>query len=1180
MTMTREERLSRLLATSESSQPARSARSASVDEEATPKAPKLGRFYAPNEAEELIEDLKPLDECVVGILEQKMIKGFAHEGDDSPQIVLNRLSDAIATMWDDDHHLQPLWSPKLTERLDGARRLTKAVFDVEESQVDVLVWDWDTPDHIEWTDKEFKEAVALATQHPMLSGAVFYRTRGGLRALRPLAKPFKVRGEGGADWSALYERLYSLLPTIQGQPFDPACSDAPRLFRAPWVRRRQSPNNPRRVTQTGLVYVPKHIEPYEMTYADLKVVNDALMPRIQKSDAIKGLVDVYRDIGWLGKESGTHNGHPKYHARCPWSELHTSGGDGSDDSCALLADEDGGYVVHCLHGSCKQNHKSVGVVRYLQTKHGEVWRTHCKVEQSQTVFDPYDYSGFLEQALDVLYRARKGEVFQRHQAIVSLEQAPTGEVMWREWNADYLTGMLNRSTRWVQEYTDKDGRTALKRTVVPKTIVQQSFDEIRSRLPYVEGRTVLPIIDPVTMAPTRLERGYCPDTHTYFLPSPSLDLDKLAEVARSKPTMDDAINAITEILDLYDDFPWQERAHKLLAVACTMTACLRRSIDGPAPLFLINANSKGVGKTKLIGAVIASVYGHSPVLSATPERPEELNKMLSSILLSDDDYLILDNVRGGIGDAQFDAFITSDSKKDRILGKSQMFSAKQRVFLGATGNNASLRADTDRRTIVTRLVTDLEHPEERKGFRHHDLISVARERVTETWCAVLTILRAFHLNTTAQERRQIGRDARNFGSFELWLDWVRDPLLWVGKEMYPEAESTDIVHISTKEVEEARGDDSSDLFSYLVEWQEHCDLKNRETESEWTASELSRALAYAQREGSGDYLEEFAGLFRNTGVRYVGKVLSGLREKVSQGHILTSRRSGKRGTLYSLKASHTPPENNDPTPTPPSPPTPPSDPLPPSEPMPPSDPMPPSTPEPSPVMQSEWATCDSAETHEIDPRAHTRFSSLTKRCAMYEGGLCRKENIECEFPDAHGGLGDAEARVLRGAYERELIQINEPPAPKPEAPPALDLESGESPILAVIRAELAIKKTRPQIAEALTERGIAPPVGKRKWTASTVSKIVKAHDLVPPREPKKPRNRVEEHIDKVGGTWTEYWPEAHPLNHTHLLDAPPLPDTESHHIVCDPNKLLAPIAGYAVTPQSALANRPQREDHT
>ena len=54
--------------------------------------------------------------------------------------------------------------------------------------------------------------------------------------------------------------------------------------------------------------------------------------------------------------------------------------------------------------------------------------------------------------------------------------------------------------------------------------------------------------------------------------------------------------------------------------------------------------------------MIASVYGHSAVLSATPEKGEELAKMLSSILLQDDDYLVLDNVRGGIGDAQFERF--------------------------------------------------------------------------------------------------------------------------------------------------------------------------------------------------------------------------------------------------------------------------------------------------------------------------------------------------------------------------------------------------------------------------------------------------------------------------------------------------------------------------------------------
>lgn len=189
-----------------------------------------------------------------------------------------------------------------------------------------------------------------------------------------------------------------------------------------------------------------------------------------------------------------------------------------------------------------------------------------------------------------------------------------------------------------------------------------------------------------------------------------------------------------------------------------------------------------------------------------------------------------------------------------------------------------------------------------------------------------------------------------------------------------------------------------------------------------------------------------------------------------------------------------------------------------------------------------------------------------------------KDNMECEYADADGGISEAEARVLRDAYARELVQINEPPAPKAEPAPMLELETNEPPILATIRAELAIKSTRTQIAEALIERGIAPPVGKRKWTASTVSKIIQAHDLVPPRQPKKARNRVEEHIEKVGGTWADYWPEDHPLKHIHLLDAPAPAKAESHHIVCNPNTLLAPIVGYAVTPQQALANRPRREE--
>lgn len=1152
--MTRAERLALLLG----DKPAPKTQAPKITDEKPTKS-LGGKWFKPEDAVALRGALAPLERCFGGVLKKRnvpAIKPASKGADGAEPIGFGSFAEMLSTVHTSDTHVQPVWSPSVCEEYeDGPRRLSKEALSAYASQVDVLVWDWDTPDHDEWADADFQKVVNKYAQHPMLAGAVWYRTRGGLRALRPLAQPLKLDKSRGEDWAAFYDHILTKMPKINGLPFDAACSDATRLFRLAWVSRAKDKKARTYEAQEGLVYVPPVIEPYTVTAEDRAVMASALLPRVGKGEGVKGLVSVYKEIGWLGEQQGELNGHPKHLARCPWAHLHSGDtGKGEDDSCVLFANDEGEYTLHCLHASCKPHREGGGWRRKLQAEHSEAWLKHCGAEATQEIFDPYDYNGFLEASLRVLRRAYGGELFQRNAEIVRLEVVDN-EVNWHVWGSDYLTGELNRATQWMSEYTDKEGRTALRRATIPKTIVQQTIEAIRMRLEPVEGRSILPLIDPVTMAPTRLSRGYCEQTRTYLYPQKDLDLEALAQVAQRVPSISEAKDALSRIFDLYLDFPWQRKEHKLLAAASTLTAALRRSIDGPAPLFLVNANSKGVGKTKLAQAVLASIYGHHPTLSAVPERPEELAKMLDSLLLADSDYLVLDNIRGGIGDAQFDAFVTSDRKQSRILGKSKMFKAKNRVFLIGTGNNASLRADTDRRTLLMRLVTDLERPEERKGFRYHDLVSEASTRATETWCSVLTILRAYHHHTTDEQRKDLQMRGRNFGSFEVWSQWVRDPLMWLGEQMFEDASTCDVVAMSSAEMESARGDDTGDLFGLLAEWQVARDTLGRCKGAEWSPTDLAQALSAAQRDDAGeDYLVELGGLFNSLKPRYVGRVLSGNRDKVMNGWKLTSRRA-KRGMLYVLEdvGEPRPPEDDDtpPTPTTPTPTTP------------------------------EWTECDIAKPTEVNEQAGAQYSVLKARCAwLGRGGMCSKERMPCEYPDAHGELSDGEAESLKRRHDEALVQIDEPaPAPKPQL--ALTLNAGVSPVVALVTAEMAIGSTRARIVERLEEEGIAPPIGKRKWTEAHVSKVAKAHGIEKGKRPKKERDRVAEFAAKLGGSWVGYYPEDHPHTHVHCDGTEPRairPNEPSGQVIVPVSELLVSAVGYATTPQALLANRPKRDE--
>ena len=176
--------------------------------------------------------------------------------------------------------------------------------------------------------------------------------------------------------------------------------------------------------------------------------------------------------------------------------------------------------------------------------------------------------------------------------------------------------------------------------------------------------------------------------------------------------------------------------------------------------------------------------------------------------------------------------------------------APNQVFLGATGNNATIGGDTDRRAILIRLVTDLENPEQRRGFKFRDLVGEAKRRTTRTWCSIVTILRAWRECATDQERDYIAETARAMGSFERWCEVVRDPLMWVASQV--EGCDVDLVALSSEEMEVSRDNGLAHLFSTLIEYQATA-TRIETAGASWTSADLFRALRHASDE-NGDYL--------------------------------------------------------------------------------------------------------------------------------------------------------------------------------------------------------------------------------------------------------------------------------------------------------------------------------------
>jgi hypothetical protein len=92
----------------------------------------------------------------------------------------------------------------------------------------------------------------------------------------------------------------------------------------------------------------------------------------------------------------------------------------------------------------------------------------------------------------------------------------------------------------------------------------------------------------------------------------------------------------------------------------------------------------------------------------------------------------------------------------------------------ATGNNVSVAADTARRVMHIRMDVLDEHPEQRTGFRHPNLLAWIGENRGRLLTSALTILSAYC---------RAGRPSHGltpYGSFEGWSSLVREAVVWVG----------------------------------------------------------------------------------------------------------------------------------------------------------------------------------------------------------------------------------------------------------------------------------------------------------------------------------------------------------------------------------------------------------------
>jgi hypothetical protein len=348
-----------------------------------------------------------------------------------------------------------------------------------------------------------------------------------------------------------------------------------------------------------------------------------------------------------------------------------------------------------------------------------------------------------------------------------LVRRSAGTPVVRDLAKPLLRERLTRCARWVQVKSGADGEYT-----VPTHPPGWAVDAIHVRGDWPNVRR----LEAVVTHPVFLPDGTLLATNGYHAQSGILVAlpSDLTITVPDSPTRDDVQAAVDTLLDPIADFPFETPAHRSALVAGLLTPLAWFAFPGPAPLFLIDKNIRGVGGGLLADVVAILLTGRRfPVMTYTSDK-EELRKRITTAAVEGERLLLLDNLVGAVGNDILDAALTTDRWKDRLLGGNRMYDGPLHVNWWGTGNNVQLLADTSRRVCHIRMESTDERPELREGLKYRDLRAHVRANRGRLLSAALTILRGWFV--AGKPTHQL----KPWGSYEPWSDVVRETVVSAG----------------------------------------------------------------------------------------------------------------------------------------------------------------------------------------------------------------------------------------------------------------------------------------------------------------------------------------------------------------------------------------------------------------
>ena len=322
---------------------------------------------------------------------------------------------------------------------------------------------------------------------------------------------------------------------------------------------------------------------------------------------------------------------------------------------------------------------------------------------------------------------------------------------------------------------------------LPDRVAQMYLDMSGEwHLPSLAGVSTSPLLS--ADGSVRVADGYDSATGLWCCNVPKLKLP-------AQPSRADAEAALAQLRQAFCTFPFADASRRWdasLAVEVVdvtgpperdesaflialLTAVCRASL-WLAPGLLLSApavSGAGTGKGLLVPAICTIAFGIRPRAFTMGSDRQELDKRLAAELIEAQPSLFLDNANGvALRSDTLASVLTERPARVRVLGQTRMVMLNSTAFIAITGNGLIITEDLARRFNPCQLDARCEDPEQRQ-FGSGFLDQVERRRA-QLLAACLTIWRWGRQNAWLLPR------GKPLGSFEIWAEWCRDPLLALG----------------------------------------------------------------------------------------------------------------------------------------------------------------------------------------------------------------------------------------------------------------------------------------------------------------------------------------------------------------------------------------------------------------